>query len=99
MVAVKRLDRNGLQGTREFFAEVMVLSLAQHPNLVNLIGYCVEDEQRVLVYEFMPNGSLEDHLFGNCCDLYMLYHDDINFCIVMFYLSSLHKTYRKGRQV
>jgi serine/threonine protein kinase len=63
VVAVKRLDRNGLQGTREFFAEVMVLSLAQHPNLVNLIGYCVEDEQRVLVYEFMPNGSLEDHLF------------------------------------
>ena len=64
MVAVKRLDRNGLQGTREFFAEVMVLSLAQHQNLVNLIGYCVEDDQRVLVYEFMPNGSLEDHLFG-----------------------------------
>ncbi|EOA35272.1 hypothetical protein CARUB_v10020438mg [Capsella rubella] len=63
VVAVKRLDRNGLQGTREFFAEVMVLSLAQHPNLVNLIGYCVEDEQRVLVYEYMPNGSLEDHLF------------------------------------
>ncbi|RIA04194.1 hypothetical protein BRARA_K01601, partial [Brassica rapa] len=63
VVAVKRLDRNGLQGTREFFAEVMVLSLAQHQNLVNLIGYCVEDDQRVLVYEFMPNGSLEDHLF------------------------------------
>ncbi|WZZ28111.1 hypothetical protein YC2023_011512 [Brassica napus] len=60
VVAVKRLDRNGLQGTREFFAEVMVLSLAQHQNLVNLIGYCVEDDQRVLVY---PNGSLEDHLF------------------------------------
>uniref|UniRef100_M4EHW6 non-specific serine/threonine protein kinase n=1 Tax=Brassica campestris TaxID=3711 RepID=M4EHW6_BRACM len=64
VVAVKRLDRNGLQGTREFFAEVMVLSLAQHQNLVNLIGYCVEDDQRVLVYEFMPNGSLEDHLFA-----------------------------------
>ncbi|XP_010546949.1 PREDICTED: serine/threonine-protein kinase CDL1-like isoform X2 [Tarenaya hassleriana] len=63
MVAVKRLDRNGLQGTREFFAEVMVLSLAQHGNLVKLIGYCIEDDQRVLVYEFMPNGSLEDHLF------------------------------------
>ncbi|XP_010533824.1 PREDICTED: serine/threonine-protein kinase CDL1-like [Tarenaya hassleriana] len=63
VVAVKRLDRNGLQGTREFFAEVMVLSLAQHANLVKLIGYCVEDDQRVLVYEFMPNGSLEDQLF------------------------------------
>ncbi|CAD5316034.1 unnamed protein product [Arabidopsis thaliana] len=74
VVAVKRLDRNGLQGTREFFAEVVVLSLAQHANLVNLIGYCVEDEQRVLVYEFMPNGSLEDHLFGKDFDLLMLYH-------------------------
>lgn len=73
MVAVKRLDRNGLQGTREFFAEVMVLSLAQHPNLVNLIGYCVEDDQRVLVYEFMPNGSLEDHLFGKIYDLFHYY--------------------------
>ena len=34
-----------------------------HPNLVKLIGYCLEDEQRLLVYEFMPRGSLENHLF------------------------------------
>lgn len=34
-----------------------------HPNLVNLIGYCLEDEHRLLVYEFMPRGSLENHLF------------------------------------
>ncbi|CAH8359106.1 unnamed protein product [Eruca vesicaria subsp. sativa] len=82
VVAVKRLDRNGLQGTREFFAEVMVLSLAQHQNLVNLIGYCVEDDQRVLVYEFMPNGSLEDHLFGISCEplsCYKLLHSSLKF--------------------
>lgn len=82
MVAVKRLDRNGLQGTREFFAEVMVLSLAQHPNLVNLIGYCVEDEQRVLVYEFMPNGSLEDHLFGKSCDLFIVISSSFTFSLL-----------------
>ncbi|KAL2238666.1 UNVERIFIED_CONTAM: putative serine/threonine-protein kinase PBL26 [Sesamum indicum] len=62
MVAVKQLDRNGLQGNREFLVEVLMLSLLHHPNLVNLIGYCADGEQRLLVYEYMPLGSLEDHL-------------------------------------
>ncbi|KAI3497602.1 hypothetical protein L1887_33010 [Cichorium endivia] len=62
VVAVKQLDRNGLQGNREFLVEVLMLSLLHHPNLVNLIGYCADGEQRLLVYEFMALGSLEDHL-------------------------------------
>lgn len=62
LVAVKQLDRNGLQGNREFLVEVLMLSLLHHPNLVNLEGYCADGEQRLLVYEFMPLGSLEDHL-------------------------------------
>ncbi|XP_015089638.1 probable serine/threonine-protein kinase PBL23 [Solanum pennellii] len=62
VVAVKQLDRNGVQGNREFLAEVLSLSLIKHPNLVNLIGYCADGNQRILVYEFMQNGSLEDHL-------------------------------------
>ncbi|KAL7264597.1 hypothetical protein ACSBR1_002537 [Camellia fascicularis] len=62
IVAVKQLDRNGLQGIREFIVEVLTLSLADHPNLVKLIGYCAEGDQRLLVYEYMPLGSLEDHL-------------------------------------
>lgn len=41
-----------------------MLSLLHHPNLVNLIGYCADGDQRVLVYEYMPRGSLEDHLIG-----------------------------------
>lgn len=41
-----------------------MLSLLHHPNLVNLIGYCADGDQRLLVYEFMPLGSLEDHLHG-----------------------------------
>ncbi|KAL6974848.1 putative serine/threonine-protein kinase pbl23 [Sarracenia purpurea var. burkii] len=61
-VAVKQLDRNGVQGNREFLSEVLTLSLVHHPNLVNLIGYCADGHQRILVYEFMPNGSLEDRL-------------------------------------
>lgn len=62
VVAIKQLDRNGLQGNREFLVEVLMLSLLHHPNLVNLIGYCADGDQRLLVYEFMPFGSLEDHL-------------------------------------
>ncbi|XP_042495400.1 probable serine/threonine-protein kinase PBL26 isoform X2 [Macadamia integrifolia] len=62
IVAVKQLDRNGLQGNREFLVEVLMLSLLHHQNLVNLIGYCADGDQRLLVYEFMLYGSLEDHL-------------------------------------
>jgi hypothetical protein len=41
-----------------------MLSLLHHPNLVNMVGYCADGDQRILVYEFMVNGSLEDHLLG-----------------------------------
>ncbi|XP_057473996.1 probable serine/threonine-protein kinase PBL23 [Actinidia eriantha] len=61
-VAVKQLDRNGFQGNREFLVEVLLLSLLHHANLVNLVGYCADGDQRILVYEYMSNGSLEDHL-------------------------------------
>ncbi|WJZ89631.1 hypothetical protein VitviT2T_008836 [Vitis vinifera] len=64
VVDVKQLDRNGLQGNREFLVEVLMLRLLHHPNLVNLIGYCADGDQRLLVYDFMPLGSLEDHLHG-----------------------------------
>ncbi|KAK1589147.1 hypothetical protein Q3G72_030940 [Acer saccharum] len=61
-VAIKQLDPDGVQGIREFVVEVLTLSLADHPNLVKLIGYCAEGDQRLLVYEYMPLGSLENHL-------------------------------------
>ncbi|KAH9321030.1 hypothetical protein KI387_015669, partial [Taxus chinensis] len=67
-VAVKRLNNKGLQGHKEWVTEVHFLGLVEHPNLVKLVGYCAEDDergiQRLLVYEFMPNKSLEDHLFS-----------------------------------
>ncbi|EEF45010.1 serine/threonine-protein kinase PBL34 isoform X1 [Ricinus communis] len=62
-VAVKTLNHDGLQGHKEWLAEVSFLGNLLHPNLVKLIGYCIEDDQRLLVYEFMPRGSLENHLF------------------------------------
>ncbi|KAL9252083.1 putative serine/threonine-protein kinase PBL26, partial [Drosera capensis] len=61
-VAIKQLDKNRLQGNKEFLVEVLMLSLLHHPNLVNLIGYCADGDQRLLVYEYMALGSLEDHL-------------------------------------
>ncbi|KAI3979651.1 hypothetical protein MKX01_013746 [Papaver californicum] len=63
VVAVKQLDRDGLQGNREFLVEVLMLSLLDHSNLVKLIGYCADGDQRLLVYELMPLGSLDDHLY------------------------------------
>ena len=63
-IAVKKLNHNGFQGNKEFLVEVLMLSLLHHPNLVNLIGYCGDGDQRLLVYEYMPLGSLEDHLLG-----------------------------------
>ncbi|OEL25634.1 Serine/threonine-protein kinase PBS1 [Dichanthelium oligosanthes] len=62
VIAVKQLDKDGLQGNREFLVEVLMLSLLHHPNLVTLLGYSTDCDQRVLVYEFMPLGSLQDHL-------------------------------------
>ena len=63
IVAVKQLNQDGLQGHQEFIVEVLMLSLLHHSNLVTLIGYCTSGDQRLLVYEYMPMGSLEDHLF------------------------------------
>ncbi|CAN8279430.1 unnamed protein product [Cochlearia groenlandica] len=65
VIAVKRLNPDGFQGHREWLTEINYLGQLSHPNLVKLIGYCLEDEQRLLVYEFMHKGSLEDHLFAN----------------------------------
>ncbi|KAJ1295256.1 hypothetical protein BS78_01G209600 [Paspalum vaginatum] len=62
-VAVKLLDLEGTQGHKEWLAEVIFLGQLRHPHLAKLIGYCYQDEHRLLVYEFMARGSLEKHLF------------------------------------
>ncbi|CAH2078757.1 unnamed protein product [Thlaspi arvense] len=62
-VAVKKLNRQSLQGHKQWLAEVQLLGVVNHPNVVKLLGYCSEDTERLLVYELMSNLSLEDHLF------------------------------------
>ncbi|CAI9102086.1 OLC1v1000288C1 [Oldenlandia corymbosa var. corymbosa] len=68
VVAIKKLNRDGFQGHKQWVAEVQFLGVVEHPNLVKLIGYCAVDGdrgiQRLLVYEFVQNKSLEDHLFN-----------------------------------
>ncbi|KAK4736946.1 hypothetical protein R3W88_000643 [Solanum pinnatisectum] len=63
VIAVKKLKPEGFQGHKEWVTEVNYLGQLRHPNLVKLIGYCIEGDDRLLVYEFMPKGSLENHLF------------------------------------
>ncbi|BAF20493.1 probable serine/threonine-protein kinase PBL19 [Oryza sativa Japonica Group] len=68
VLAVKRLNQRSLQGHKQWLAEVQFLGVLEHPNLVRLVGYCAVDSEtskhRLLVYEFMPNKSLDDHLFN-----------------------------------
>ncbi|XP_047045513.1 L-type lectin-domain containing receptor kinase SIT2-like [Lolium rigidum] len=63
-VAIKRISSNGSQGMREFVAEIASLGRMRHRNLVELRGWCKRGQDLLLVYDFMPNGSLDAHLFG-----------------------------------
>jgi hypothetical protein len=62
MPPYKKLRAGCRQGHREFRAEVDVISRMHHKNLVSLVGFCIHTEQRLLVYEYVPNKTPEDHL-------------------------------------
>ncbi|XP_042496644.1 L-type lectin-domain containing receptor kinase IX.1-like [Macadamia integrifolia] len=62
-VAVKKVSKKSKQGVKEFASEVRIISRLRHRNLVQLVGWCQQKEELLLVYEFMPNGSLDSHLF------------------------------------
>lgn len=65
VIAIKRAQQGSMQGGLEFKTEIELLSRVHHKNLVGLIGFCFEQGEQMLVYEYMPNGTLRESLSGN----------------------------------
>jgi serine/threonine protein kinase len=64
LVAVKRAQEGSIQGAQEFKNEIELLSRVHHRNLVSLVGFCYEQGEQMLIYEFMPNGTVTEWLRG-----------------------------------
>ena len=75
LVAVKRAQQGSMQGGLEFKTEIELLSRVHHKNLVSLVGFCFDQGEQMLIYEYIPNGSLKESLSGisNFVYLFIIY--------------------------
>lgn len=87
-VAIKRVSKDGKQGKKEYISEVTIISRLRHRNLVQLLGWCHDRGEFLLVYEFMPNGSLDSHLYCStkCLRWPTRYKAALGLASALFYL-------------
>ncbi|PWA59606.1 glucan synthase-like 8 [Artemisia annua] len=80
-VAIKRSNEQFGQGIKEFLTEIQLLSGNKHPNLISLLGYCVEDKEKILVYEYAEHGSLDQYLRPkNTTNYTLTWHQRLKIC-------------------
>ncbi|PNX86672.1 L-type lectin-domain containing receptor kinase IX.1-like protein, partial [Trifolium pratense] len=88
VAAIKRISANSRQGIKQYSAEVKIISQLRHRNLVKLNGWCHKKNEFILIYEYMPNGSLDFHLFlgGSILSWHLRYNIALGLASALFYL-------------